>query len=295
MTSAKQYSLYLLVCCLALLLVLAACAGGTAPTMPADPIPSPAPAGELPSPVPELTPAPGSPPPQLQESVPALDLYEFGTPLEETEPLEDDSFFSGAVFLGDSRTEGLELFSGLENGTFYWARGMSVFQADSDSCRIFEVDGEMVTLLGALKKNTYDAVYIMIGINELGYSAEHYESGLSDLLDKVIAAQPGAVIYLQTLPPVNDSEARQNGLADYINNTQVDAFNEAIVRAAADKKVVLLNTAEVYRDEDGQLPSELSSDGCHFAVRGYALWADYLRCHVMDAERYFDSREVSGS
>ena len=239
----------------------------------------------VPSPTPTPTPEP--------EPVPDYPPYEFGTSLEETEPVQDDSFFDSAVFLGDSRTEGFQLFSGMKHGDFYWARGMTVFRVDNSDYRIFEVDGEMLTMIEALGKKSYDAVYIMIGVNELGYAAEQYESGLGAMIDQVQAAQPDAVIYLQTLPPINDSIARENGLADYINNSQVTLFNESIVRVAAEKKVVLLNTAEVYRDEDGQLIADIAADGCHFTYGGYARWADYLRCHVMDPDRYHYSRSLA--
>ena len=43
-------------------------------------------------------------------------------PLPETEAVED-TYFDGAVFLGDSRTEGLFLYSGLKTGHFYTAVG----------------------------------------------------------------------------------------------------------------------------------------------------------------------------
>ena len=207
--------------------------------------------------------------------------------------MADDSFFDNAVFLGDSRTEGLELFGGLKHGTFHWARGMNVFRADSEDYKVFEVDGEDCTLVGALGKHSYDAVYLMIGVNELGFASSEYEKGLSELIDKVLAAQPEAVVYLQIMPPLNDSLCRRNKLADYITNANLAKFNEAIVRVAAEKKVVLLNTAEVYTGEDGQLPAELASDGCHFAYGAYKLWADYLRNHTIDRERYFYSRENS--
>ena len=227
------------------------------------------------------------------EPTPQFPLYEFGTPLEESEPVADDSFFDNAVFLGDSRTEGLQLYSGLTHGTFYWARGMSVFRADDPEYAIFNVDGEMCTLVGTLSKKQYDKVYIMIGINELGYPAESYDKGMAELVDKVIAAQPNAVIYLQTLPPVNDTVAQQSGLAYYINNENVTRFNEGIVRVAQEKKVVLLDTASIYRGEDGQLPAELASDGAHFVPSGYAMWVDYLRTHTMEPERYAYSRSLA--
>lgn len=216
--------------------------------------------------------------------------YEFGVPLEEGEPAADDSVFENAVFLGDSRTEGLQLWGGIHGGRYYWARGMTVFRTD-DPAYTFSVDGQKLTMVQALGQRQYDKVYIMIGVNELGWPADLFEEGLGTFLDKVIAAQPEAVVYLQTLPPLNDDMARKN-LAYYENNQNVNAFNEIIVRQAAEKRVVLLDTAQAYRDETGQLPADWSVDGCHFTREGYQIWADYLRCHIMDPKRYFDSRET---
>ena len=213
--------------------------------------------------------------------------------MEESDPVEDDSFFDNAVFLGDSRTEGLELFGGLKHGTFFWARGMNVFRADNEDYKVFEINGEKLTLVGALSKHSYDKVYIMIGVNELGFAPAEYEAGLSELIEKVVAAQPEAVVYLQIMPPLNDAMCRKNKLPDYITNENLKAFNEAILRVAAEQKVALLNTAEAYTGEDGQLPAELANDGCHFAYKAYYRWAEYLRCHVIDGERYFYSRENS--
>lgn len=270
----------------ALLLLLLAGCGRTeghyvlpsaSPTVPAaEPTPAPTAA-----PTPEPTPEP----------TPMAEAYQFGTPVAEGEPVADDSFFDSAVFLGDSRTDGLKLFSGLKHGTFYHANGMTVFRADDPKYKVFSVDGEDCTLVGALAKHSYDSVYIMIGVNELGYPAESYETGLAELVDKVLAAQPDAVVYLQIMPPLNDAVCRANGLAAYINNANLSKFNEAVVRVAAEKKVALLNTAEVYTGPDGQLPAELASDGCHFVYSGYKPWADYLRNHVIDRDLYFQSRE----
>lgn len=296
---------------LGLALILTACGPEPSHTQ-AEHTPTPPPVETVtPTPTPENTPTPepeNTPTPQPTDTTPVVTddpvqsspepspeptypIYHFGTPLAETEPVED-VHFENAVFLGDSRTEGLQLFGGLKQGDYYWARGMSVFAADNPDYALFEVDGKMLTMLGAMGKKQYDSVYIMIGINELGYGADTYEKGLGILVDKVLAAQPDAVVYLQTLPPIHDAEARANGLGDYINNKNVAKFNEAIVRVAAEKKVVLLDTAEVYRDENGELFADVSADGCHFVYGGYARWADYLRCHVMDAETYRYNRAL---
>lgn len=242
------------------------------------------------SPSPEVTPPVESTDPP-EETAPVVEgpVYSFGTPLEETEPVED-THFDTAVFLGDSRTEGLQLFGGIRHGDYYWARGMTVFRVDNPNAAVFEIDGEMYTMVGALRQKQYESVYIMMGVNELGYPASSYEEGLAIFIDQVLEAQPNAVVYLQILPPVNEEVAQKNGLADYINNTNIGKFNEAIVRIATQKKVVLLDTAEVYRDENGILPAEMASDGCHFNFGDYRHWANYLRNHVMDPELYHASR-----
>lgn len=286
-----------LLLCMLLLVPLAACgtaSGHDAPSPSPDAAPTAVPSAPEPTPTPTPEPAP-TPTPEPSPTLTPVEPYEFGTPLEESEAVADDAFFDTAVYLGDSRTEGLQLFSGLKHGDFYWARGMTVFKAGSEDYRVFEVDGQKYNLLEALALKQYESVYIMLGINELGYPAESYQEGLGQLLDKVIELQPDAVVYLQIMPPMNDALCRKNKLADYINNEKLSQFNDAITLLAAEKKVVLLNTAEAYAGEDGKLPAELASDGCHFAYDAYKRWADYLRSHVIDRERYFLNRAMGSA
>ena len=232
-----------------------------------------------------------TPPPTDTPHIPptAYEPYEFGTPLEESAAVPDE-WFDDAVFLGDSRTEGFQLFSGLNHGTFYCHRGMSVFNADSDDYRVFNVGGDALTLMGAVRAKWYAAVYLMLGINELGYPVSSFESALSELVAEIVLAQPEAVIYLETLPPVNDAQAYENGLPAYETAANVEKFNQVIVKIAGQERVVLLDTASCLRDAEGQLPEELTRDGVHFSTDGYVKWADYLRIHTMEPERYFYNR-----
>lgn len=281
--------------CAAMLAALTACASST-PGGSVEPDASPSPAGtpeqSQPLDTAEPTAEPTEEPTPTPEPEPEYPLYQFGTPLEAGESVED-TYFDDVVFLGDSRTEGLQIYGGLAHGTYYWARGMTVFRVDEPKYAIFNVDGTDHTMIGALRQKEYKAVYIMVGVNELGYPVESYEKGLSAFVDQVLDAQPNAVIYLQVMPPINDELARKNGLADYINNTNLTAFNEVLVRIAGEKRVVLLNTAEVYTDENGQLQADIAADGCHFKASGYPRWIEYLRCHVMDSQRYFYNRALT--
>lgn len=249
---------------------------------------APSPAAEL-SPAPTPTPAATPSPAPTPSATPAPIPYFFGEPLAETEPVED-SWFDDAVFLGDSRTEGLQIYSGLKTGTFFCYRGLSVFTAKTKAC--VNVGGKTLTLLEAINTNSWNKVYIMFGLNELGYPAATFEEGLLDLLDMVRTAQPEAVIYLQTLPPVNEGIARAKGSAAYVNNEKVDAFNEVVARAAREKKVVLLDVATVLRNEAGILDPEHTADGVHFRRLGYQTWLDYLRRHTMEKRFYTYSQQA---
>ena len=202
----------------------------------------------------------------------------------------EEEWFEDAVFLGDSRTEGLQLYSGLHAGDFFWHKGMTVFRVDDEDYRQIEVDGQSMTMMEALARKQYAKVYIMIGINELGYPASSYEKGLKAMVDQVKEIQPNAVIYLQTLPPVNEGKAASSGLGSYINNTNVNTFNEIIVETAKEKQVALLDVASVFRSEQGDLPADMASDGVHFKRDGYQLWYAYLRCHVLTAEEYANAQ-----
>lgn len=231
----------------------------------------------------------GSPAEDDPEPQPLPEPYDFGTPLEESGRV-DDSFFDTAVFIGDSRTEGLQLFGGLTHGDYLWNRGMSVFHALESDYNVFDIDGEELSLLGALGKKEYASVYVMLGINELGYDVASYEETMGQLIDAIIAAQPRAVVYLETMPPINDEIAVKYNMAYYERTEYVERFNEAIVRVAREKRVALLDVASVYQDADGQLIAELASDGVHFNSIGYPRWAEYLRTHTIDPERYFNER-----
>ena len=72
----------------------------------------------------------------------------------------DTTYFDDAVFIGDSRTEGLFLNTSLSNTTFFAHMGLMV---DTVFTRpLFNVDGEKVPVMDALKATDFSKVYIML-------------------------------------------------------------------------------------------------------------------------------------
>ena len=133
----------------------------------------------------------------------------------EREPVED-TYFDDAVFLGDSRTEGFHLYSGLKTGTYLYATGATVESVFSKS--VSTPLGRM-PLLDALEKTACGKIYVMLGVNELGYyNDEGFYQAYCDAIDAIRACQPDAVIYIQGLIPLNEDKIAESGGASYLTN-----------------------------------------------------------------------------
>lgn len=201
-------------------------------------------------------------------------------PLPETEAVED-TYFDGAVFLGDSRTEGLSLYSGLKNGHFYTAVGATVESVFSK--KNFETEsGEKVPLLDAVAGQDCDKIYIMLGINELGWSkTKTFHDQYAKLIDRVRADHPEAKIVLQSIPPVS---AKQEAKKTYVNNARIADYNEVIKTLAEEKECYFLDVAACLTDGKGLLPKDLNFDGIHLNPAGCKVWLNCLRTHSLEDE-----------
>ncbi len=201
-------------------------------------------------------------------------------PLPETEAVED-TYFDGAVFLGDSRTEGLSLYSGLKTGYFYTAVGATVESVFSKKNYETE-DGEKVPLLDAVAEQDCDKIYIMLGINELGWSkVKTFHDQYAKLVDRVRADHPEAKIVLQSIPPVS---AKQEAKKTYVNNARIAEYNGVIQALAEEKECYFLDVAACLTGGDGLLPKDLNFDGIHLNPAGCKVWLNYLRTHSLEEE-----------
>ncbi len=205
--------------------------------------------------------------------------YDYTKPVPESEPVED-SYFDTAVFVGNSRTQGFVLYSGLANLQSYTDRGLTVATAETKPL-IDLGDGNQLTVQQALEKGSYQSVYMMFGINELGWSyPDVFIQKYGELVDTVRQSHPDAAVYLQSILPVSQQVADTH---DYINNQLIQSFNERIQQLAADRQVYYLDVASAVADETGALPADASADGIHLKKPGCQQWLAYLKTHVAPA------------
>lgn len=235
----------------------------------ADPVPT---ATVPPSPTPEPTPTP----------TPAFD---FSQPVPHGVSVDMD-YFSDALFIGDSRTQGLRLYSGVKGATFYDYTGLSIFGVNNPG--LVTVDGQSYSIVEALQKGPqFGKVYIAFGMNELGYyNTENYLATFGKFLDQVKEAQPNAVVYLQNLAPVDEAKCAKYGQASCITNARVAVFNELFAQLAREHRVCLVDVYSALSDENDGLPSEATSDGIHFQRPWYETWLACLMSHTVDPEAY---------
>ncbi len=104
-------------------------------------------------------------------------------------------YFDDALFIGDSRVTGVELYSGWDNLTYYAEGGMTVYSMFQS--KTAQVDGQTLTIEEALRKRSFGKIYLEIGINEMG----------TGTVDSFMEAYEAAVDYLRELQPSSMSAA----------------------------------------------------------------------------------------
>lgn len=219
-----------------------------------------------------------SPPEPLLPDVPP---YDFSRPAPEGEAV-DNSYFSDAAFVGDSRTDGFMLYSGVGTGKGFTSNGLSIFKLSEK--KVLTINGEEYTLLEALGLEQYGKVYLCLGVNELGiYKDDAFYESYCQAIDQIRQVQPNAVIYIQGLIPINEDEiVNYNGNKYNLSNEHLRVYNDLMMQAAEEKKVVYLDLYAAFVDENGELPQGASRDGVHLGKESCIRWLDYLKTHTVD-------------
>ena len=88
----------------------------------------------------------------------------------------DYDYFDDALFIGDSRTVGLMEYGNLENAAFFADSGMSVFSLQTKKISVPETG--KVSLEEMLLQKQYGKIYLMLGINELGYNLKAFKRSI---------------------------------------------------------------------------------------------------------------------
>ena len=199
--------------------------------------------------------------------------YSALVPMSET---VDTSYFDDAVFIGDSRTEGFMLFTGLSNATAYTHKGLMVDTVFTNP--VVNVGGKKISVMEALEKTSFFKVYIMLGINETGWPYSNlFIQKYGEIIDEIKNINPEAIIYVQSILPVSQKVSSSHS---YVKNTKISEYNLLIQQMAEEKEIYYINSAESVATTDGYLPEEAASDGIHLKKDYCYKWLEYLKTHT---------------
>ena len=142
------------------------------------------------------------------------------------------------------------------------------------------MNGSKITVLEALKQNSdCESVYMMFGINELGWPREDvFIDKYTVLVDAIQENHPDVQIYLQSILPVSKAKSSSD---KYINNERIREFNDLICQMASEQGVHYLDLYTAMADAEGDLPDDAASDGIHLKKPYCVKWLEYLRAHVV--------------
>lgn len=253
------------------------------------PPPSSSDTGSASSDVSQLLPPPQPPDVSVEPpegSVPKDIPYDFSQPVPEREAV-DNGYFDDAAFVGDSRTDGFMLYSGIGTGRNLTSNGLSIFKLAEK--KALTIGGKKYTLLEALTLEEYGKVYLSLGVNELGYGNDkNYYEKYGEAIDEIRRVQPNAVIYIQGLIPLNEEQIEEaNGNKYKLHNDHLRVYNDLMRQVAEEKQVAYLDLYTEFVDEDGSLPRGASRDGVHLVKESCQQWLDYLKTHTVEFDTLY--------
>lgn len=188
-------------------------------------------------------------------------------------------YFSDAVFLGDSRTEGLIISTGLSKAAFYGGKGLTVDTAFTQNVVRLSGSKSKITPIDALKKKKFNKVYVMFGINELGWAYDDiFVERYTKLINEIQKLQPDAKIYVQSILPVSKEKETKDKI---YNNKKIIRYNKLIKKMAENEKVYYIDVASAVRNKDKVLPVSASTDGVHLNKEYCGKWLDYIKVHTV--------------
>ncbi|MBQ2895390.1 MAG: hypothetical protein IJE26_01615 [Oscillospiraceae bacterium] len=184
-------------------------------------------------------------------------------------PLEE---FATVTMIGNSFVEGMKLWSDIQC-EYVCADGVSL-------------DNMIGNHLYFVTVRDYDAIYLTLGLNEIGWPVDSFISKYEKVIDYIRsdAYSKTATIYITSVMPVEQlMETQKAESGQTIKLSTIQTFNEALKEMCQRKGCWYLDVYSALADETGYLPADIAADDhVHFEKTGYRIWTEYLQSHYVD-------------
>lgn len=187
----------------------------------------------------------------------------------------EPSYYSDALFIGDSRMSGFSMYSGLDTPDYMTREGASVYNIKKDKYNHSMEDS--VSFADGIRKAKYKNIYLEFGINELGMcDATAFAVKYKEMIDEIKAAQPEARIIIFSIMGVSKS---QSDSSEVFNMDNINDKNVALSTLANGKDIFYMDINTILLNEEGFIREEDTWDGIHVKAEHYIKWADYMLEH----------------
>lgn len=184
-----------------------------------------------------------------------------------------DDYFADAVFIGDSRTVGIEAYSNIPNATFLCKTSLTLYDYRKP---VITFENEKMSIHDVLAKNKYKKVYFMVGINECSYGEnEDYAVAYKEVIEDIRTLQPEALIFIQGNLLVTEHKSSTSS----IHNSRIIERNEIIHSLENKKDIFYLDINESSLCENGALIPEYTWDEVHIKAEYYTIWKEFYLSH----------------
>ena len=188
-----------------------------------------------------------------------------------TSKTNNNTSMGDALFIGDSRTVGLMEYAGIDGADYFCTVGMSVYNIHEKPVSVPNVG--KVTLTELLNSKKYGKIYIMLGINEVGYKFSSTVEKYSELIEFVKGKQSDAIIFIQANLHVTKSRSDSDKV---VNNTAINVLNAELAKLADGKSKFYLDANILFDDKTGALSSDKSEDSTHLYAKYYSEWGKWI-------------------
>lgn len=193
----------------------------------------------------------------------------------------DVDYYKDALFIGDSRVQGLRDYGNIQGADFFCEKGLSVF--DLMDAKLSVSGKGKRKLKKVLAEKQYKKIYIMLGVNELGMGyATDFQQQYQKNLEQIRRLQPDATFFLMGMMHVTNAYAK--GQKVY-NNDNIDMRNTLVAELANGIDSLYLDMNVVVCGKKGGLKKEYTWDGVHLKAEYYTLWVDFLNEHGYGVEQ----------
>ncbi len=194
-------------------------------------------------------------------------------PPETKPPVSDAEYFSDVLFLGDSRTVGLASYASIPGATYFARTSMNVSNVFADKVSDTKDTGSY-TLTQLLSERKFGKIYILLGINEIGYSYDWIVKNYTKVIDYIKLYQPEAKIIIQSNMHVTKKKSDAN--PNSFSNVRINELNRRLAALADNNKVFYIGFEHIFDDASGALDPANTGDGVHLYPKRYSLWRDWI-------------------